>query len=547
MTAPFGTPFPQAQLRSVVSTLIVEPVLGLDVSHSALNIPDGATPNSDNFIMREGRLEPRPMLSRLTDTLNNAAPLAARVLGGTEVIDVLGTRYLLISSQATQLAWLPFGGGWSYASYTSAYGVSTPPGAGQTDYWDWAQIFHDRTSENLAVGGIANRNGLFCWAPTAAVYSTLTGSPGARYVCAFSNYLLAANTQESAINYIQRVRWCDRGSASSWTGGLSGFADLYQAKGGINRLLPLENRVAVFFDDEIWQGQPVEFPGVFQFASLDDTVGCPYPWTATKTPQGIMFMARNFQLYLLPKEGGPAQPIGQKLHRSIRDVIIQAPRAFGVYDSLRNHYQLYFSSGESGSIPHRAAFLHLDTGAWAPQSFASAAAADIGLTRGFSAAAIPQPGTLTPWDSITTVWNSMTVSWDDLQGVGNERQGVVLGSSAGTIYSLSSVATMDDGQVVRSFWESDLLGKEWPRAQKTIQEVCVDYAAPSASSLTVRALGGATFSTGTNVPLPAVSGVSQSIAYLYQPSRYAAVRVESEGQQGTEIHRLYVTMRIGGR
>src|SRR3990167_1213362 len=549
-STPFGTPLPPAP-RSLTSAIIVEPTIGFDLSRSALNIADGATPNSDNFIMREGRLTPRPMLSLLTDAANSAVPVSARMLGGLEVVSVAGARYILVNPASAdgQVFWLNgTARTWQTSDYTSAFGVNTPPAPAQTDYTDWTQIFSDQAGENIAVGAFLNRQGLYCWAPESAVFSTLTGSPGARCVTAFDNYLLAANLEEAGETFIQRVRWCDRGSASSWTGGLSGFEDLLSAKGGINRMLPLDNRVAVFFDDEIWVGVPIDFPGVWRFTPLDSMKGCPYPWTATVTPRGILFMARNYQLYLLPAEGGGAVEIGRPLHRSIRDAIVQAPRAFGVYDGIRDMYQFYYSSGASGNLPHQAAFLHIDTGAWAPQSFASADANDIALTRGFQANIPASRASL--WDEMAQTWNAMTVSWNDLLGLGNERQTVVLGSSAGTLFQLDSAATSDmapGGQPVVSFWESKLLGEAWPGAQKTTLEVRADYTAPSASSLTVRTLQDQTFSTGTRLALPAVSGVSQGVAYAYTPSRYAALRVETEGQQGLALQRFHVTMRVGGR
>src|SRR3990167_5361996 len=96
-STPFGTPLPPAP-RSLTSTIIVEPTIGFDLSRSALNIADGATPNSDNFIMREGRLTPRPMLSLLTDAANSAVPVSARMLGGLEVVGVSGARYILVNA-----------------------------------------------------------------------------------------------------------------------------------------------------------------------------------------------------------------------------------------------------------------------------------------------------------------------------------------------------------------------------------------------------------------------------------------------------------------
>lgn len=553
MTSPFGAPFPSNPTRSLVSTMLVEPTLGFDVSHSALNLPNGATPNSDNFVMRDGRLEQRPVLSAITDVFGQTAPLGGSAIkGGTEVVTVAGNRFLLVSpeSGAAQLFWMQGPTSqWQTANFSGA-GVAPPASA--TGYWDWTQIFDDAASENVAVGGFTARTGLYAWQPGSPVYSALTGAPGARAVCAYDNYLLAANvTDTDGGPFIQRVRWNDRGSASSWTGGLSGFEDLLAAKGGISRLMPLESSVAVLFEDEVWLGVTAELPSVFRFTPLDKSVGCPYPMTAVNTPRGVMFMARNYQLYLLPKQGGAAQPIGQQLHRSIRDAIASPAKAWAVYDNIREQYQLYYPvSGVSGGIPHNAAYLQLATGAWAPQSFASSTASggDLGLTYGFGAN-IASSGA-TSWDAMVGTWNAPlpNATWDEMLGIGNERQTIVLGSSAGTLYQPDSTATLDASKLtVTSVWESNALGAEWPQAQKLVTEIRADYRAPSASSLTLRALQGLTYSAGTQVAVPAASAASQVIAYTQTPSRYAAIRVETDSRASIELHRFFVTMRVGGR
>ena len=562
MTTPFGAPT-QVQPRSIVSTLIVEPTTGFDVSHSALNIAAGATPNSDNFIMRDGRLKPRSGLSMLrlgNDQTGGTPPFRFYdVCGGTDAVAVGGTRYLLVgtrsdSSLGTELQPRmyfrgPGDASWNTASYTTAAGIFDRPVANATNYWDFTQIYLDRTEENIVVGALTSRNsGLYCWQPGQTVFSTLTGSPGAKCVAAFDNYLLAGNVYEGGDTFIQRVRWCDRGSASSWTGGLSGFEDLLSAKGGINRILPLENRIAVFFDDEIWTGTPIDFPGTFRFTPLDTSLGCPYPWTVAVTPRGIVFMARNFQMHLLPKEGGTAVAIGTPIQRSIRDSIEQASRAFGAYDGVNNFYQFYYNSAGSGNLPHRAVFLNLDTGAWMPQSFSS----DQGLLRAFTANIALSNAT--SWDEIIVAWDGTTTPWDDMLGLGNERQVVVAVGTGSGVYIYDSAATRDSSgnshvlaySTFSSFWESKGLGEEWPNAQKTATHVALDYIADSRSSVSVRMLQGADYATGEAVSLHTSSRVSQAYAYPYAPSRYAALRVESEGQD-FELERMHVTMRIGGR
>ena len=554
----FGRPFEQPTLRSIVSTLIVEPTLGFDVAHVAQNLPLGATPNSDNFIMREGRLEPRPTLSLLTDALGNATTnlfgiaYATPVTGGMELVDVNEQRYVLVSFSASSLGakvlhFLPgLASVWQTANAANQTGWSLGP----ADYWDWAQAYYDALDDNVALGVPTGRQGMFVWEPNATSFSTLTGAPGATCLAVYDHYVLAGNVQDGGQTYLQRVMWSDRGSISSWTGGLSGFDDLLGARGGINRIIALDNRVAVFFDDEIWVGAPVDFPSTFRFVPFDSTLGCPYPWTVANTPKGPMFMARNFQLYLLPKEGGSPMPIGQPIHRSIRDSIVQAPKAHGVYDGVRDIYQFNYSSGGSGNLPHNAVWLDLNTGAWAPQSYSSGTGVneDIALTRGFQANLPSSRGsTWNDYSTASIAWDDESRTWDDMLGIGSERQSVLYGTSSGSVVYLNSRGTSDLSRPVMSVWETKKLGDEWPGQQKTVTKVQLDYTAASNSTLTVRTLRNGAFSTGTRMQLPAASAGSQGEAYPYESNRYAAVRFESEGQRDISLERVFVTMRVGGR
>ena len=525
--------------------------MGLDVSQPGVDAPLGSTPNSDNFIMREGSLELRPALS-VRGT--NAQPMVARVLGGTEVVDVTGTRYPLISG-TTRLAWYS-NTSWSQLSYVSAGGMNDPPAAGETDYWDFAQIYNPLIAaaaiadDNWAIGANASYQTLFCWQSNTTVFSSLTGAPRAKYVAAFDNYLLAGNIRSGASDFVQRIQWSDRGSASSWTGGLSGFEDLLATKGQITRLLPQENRVIVGMDNEIWHGVPVDFPFVFRFMPLDTSVGMPYPWTAANTPRGIVFLGRDYQTYLLPKEGGAAVPIGQRLHRSLRNTIDQPQRACAVYDTTYSQYQLYYAIQGGSGLPQRAVYLNLQEGSWAPQSF-DRSGGNLSLTRGFEAQFLSSSAT--SWGGLAAAgvrWADLNMSWAELAGAsgGGGRPSIHMGSSGGTVYYLNSNATSDNGTAVPAYWQSTALEGLSPAAQKTIREVRIDYEGTSSSSLTVRVSPnqGGTFDAGTGIALPTTSGVSQAIAYPFTAARYPMLRVEVEGQR-LRLFRFHVVMQQGGR
>jgi hypothetical protein len=133
-------------------------------------------------------------------------------------------------------------------------------------------------------------------------------------------------------------------------------------------------------------------------------------------------------------------------------------------------------------------------------------------------------------------------------GAPSEDRTILLGSSAGTLYSLSSTATSDNGTAVVSRWRSTGLGGEDPSQQKTVTEFRVDYQADSSSSLSVafsRDLGN-TFESGARMAIPSTSGMSQGVAYPYVAARYPSFEVSSEGQR-YRLFRFFTKYRRGGR
>lgn len=545
----YGAPL-QMPVRSLTSVLIVEPTLGLDASQPSVDAPLGSTPDSDNYIMREGGLEPRPMLTLKN---SNPQPFSTPVLGGWEVADVVNNRYPLISGTTT-IAWYSTGS-WSQLSYVPAYGIDSPPAGSNASYWDATQIYYDTRDENISVLANGSYQSLYCWEANTVVFSTLTGAPQAKYVTSFDNYLLAFNIRDPGSGssaFVQRVQWSDRGSASSWTGGLSGYEDLLDMQGQGTRVMAQENRVILFSDKEIWQGYSSDFPFVFRFQPLDRSVGCPYSFTATNTPKGIIFLSRDLQPYLLPKTGGSAVAIGRRLHRIIRESIDAPERAWGVYDPNTEQYQLYYPIRGGSGYPQRAVYLDLDDGSWAQQSF-DRVSGGISLTRGFPVTGVATSSSATTWGGLQAAgvrWADLSMSWAALNGLtlSQDARAIYVGSSGGTMYEFSSTATSDNGTGVESRWRSTGLTGFEPDNQKSVTGLRIDYQADSASSLTVRFSqnAGASFEAGRKINLPATSGISQAVDYPYLPARYPMLEVTSSGQR-YRLFRFYVTMRRGGR
>jgi hypothetical protein len=500
--------------------------------------------------MREGALEMRPVL-QLRNT--NPQPMAVPVTGGWEFQDTLNNRFPMVSG-TTNLAWFSTGS-WSQLSYVSAYGISEPPTGSSTSYWDATQVYYPTQDQNIAVLANGSYQSLYCWQSNTTVFSTLTGAPRAKFIAAYDNYLLAFNIRDSgsaASEYVQRVQWNDRGSASSWTGGLSGFEDLLAMRGQGTRIVAQDNRVILFSDAEIWQGYPSNFPFVFRFEPLDRSVGCPYSWTISDTPRGIIFLARNLQTYLLPKGGGVAVPIGQRLYRTIRESIDAPERSWSVYDQATDQLQLYHPVQGGSGYPQRAVYLNMTEGSWAQQSF-DAVGGRLSLTRGFAVTGLAQSSSATSWDGAGAAgltWDNANRAWAsfDTQTATADRRDVYIGSSKGTVYVMDSVATMDSGIAVPCKWRSTALWGEIPERSKTLTECRIDYQGNSASSITIKFSQnqGASFDAGVRLALPANSAISQAIAYPYVNARFPMLQVESEGQR-YRLFRFFLTARLGGR
>ena len=543
----YGAPL-NLPVRSLTSVLIVEPTLGIDSSQPSVDAPLGSTPQSDNFIMREGALEMRPTLT-LRNT--NPQPMQVPVTGGWEFQDTTNNRFPVVSG-TSNLAWFSTGS-WSQMSYVSSYGVNDPPTGSANSYWDATQVYYALQDQNIAILANGSYQSLYCWQSGSTLFSTLTGAPRARFVTSYDNYILAFNIRGTGAadqDYVQRVQWSDRGSASSWTGGLSGFEDLLSMRGQGTRIVAQDNRVILFSDKEIWQGYPSNFPFVFRFEPLDRSVGCPYSWSVSDTPQGLIFLARNLQTYLLPKGGGVAAPIGQKLYRVLRESIDAPERSWSVYDQATDQFQLYYPIQGGSGYPQRAVYLNMTEGSWAQQSF-DPTLGRLSLTRGFTVTGLAESSSATSWDGAAGyTWDNVGRTWAsfDTQTVTADRRDVYLGSSAGTVFVMDSNATMDNGVPVSCKWRSTALWGDIPERSKTLTEWRADYQGNSASSITIKFSQnqGASFDQGVVLQLPANSAVSQAIAYPYVNSRFPLFQVESEGQR-YRLFRFWLTGRLGGR
>lgn len=545
------------QQSSLDSVLEITLTGGMIVSQPPVNLPLGAASYMENFIIRDGAIEPRPMLS----LKNNSPRPIDTITGFAEIISSVGTRYPFVSgatqSSGTSIAafFNPTNTTWSALSYVNTSVATIPPtSARSTNYWNITQIYDAVVNDNVAVLANDSYTTLSVWQSGTTVFSTLTGAPQAKYVTAFNDYILAWNIQQGGSNFVQRLQWNDRGSNSSWTGGLSGFADLLDMRGQGTGIAAVEGRVFIFSEDDIWYATAADFPFTFNLQSYDRSVGCPYPQTITATPQGVMFLSKDYNVYLLSKWGGPARAMGSQIQKYIRDNIDQPTRAWSTFDRTYNQYQLYFPVKNGSGFPQQALFMSLGdlqysqlytqigNGSWGLQTFSKHT--NISLTRG---AECQITSSSTTWGGLVGSWAQQTASWAAEAGSTGGRA-MHVGSTDGTVYYYSSAATNDNGAEVTPLWRSGALFEYSPNKQKSIGRVRGDYQTTSASSVSVAFSPnqGASFQGEVQVALPANSAMSEWITHFYGAARYPMVQIQSSNP-GFRLYRLWISVHVGGR
>lgn len=576
----FGTPLSPKASESTWMT--VEPVAGLVGNRSPTEIPPGATPTSlighplmtasQNFVGIDGALVPRPKLSQHTASSN---PMGVMVTGGAQIVSSAGSFYNLVSG-TSRLAWYS-AGSYSPLSQVSAGGVAFVAWSATThDRTDFTQSYEPVNDEMLAiVSTTSSYNTLMTWKAGATVFSHLSQSPRARWVAAYDNFVLAGNVRDSAgSKYVQRIQWSDRGNPFNWTTGLSGFQDLLDAKGQIQRIMVQEQRIVLFFDNEVWVGQRGTFPNTFEFAPLDRNVGTVYGKTCVTTHVGIVFLGADLNLYLLPKDGGGAQPIGQNVRAFLKHYTVGRPltTAWALYgretgrsawiQGSQGHYQLFFSfiGGEVTNLPNAALFLDLENGSYFLQSFnyyspqENPSKPNHALTAGWTGwRQVTSPGQ--SWSDLsgTYTWATVPGDWDTYRSqAGEPWLNVFVGSSTGSIWYFNSNTTLDDGRPVECRWNSPQLFGQNPESAKCISGFRVDYTAEVPSTLSYRfSVGsgsGVVYTSAQSLALGVAPGGVQGVAVgsPYVSSQYPSFQVSSQDHY-FRLRRFWVAARLGGR
>ena len=216
----------------------------------------------------------------------------------------------------------------------------------------------------------------FTWA------DSIDSTHNARSVCAVNDRLVLFNTLPSAgagkFATPTRVMWSARGTPRSFLVADGGGAeDLMEMRGEGQKAIRFRDFMLLFTEIEIWRATPTFDDYVFRFDRISDNIGCPHPRTIAVTPNGVVFLGLDYEIYIT--DGANVLPLGpiegqgeSRTQTHIRGELTAQHRAWAMYNRSLKRYELYYAiSGSEQGFPTRALFYDFTTQTWWPQTFSN--------------------------------------------------------------------------------------------------------------------------------------------------------------------------------
>ena len=459
---------------------------GLNAGAASQKNPNGFLTEVQNFTNEvDGFIEPRSGLSRYgTHDFNGP------VIGAFETFDINGSVGGLATSAVSVSMLHPDNQAWSDLSYIpgSLSWASGNLSGLSTDYFRSTSVFDSLNDRIIQV--FSNNTDSVKFAENASATTTFSdftwidsfaSTKAAKDVTSINDRLFLFNVLDSSgTRYPVRALWSARGNPTSFLlADGAGAEDLADMKGDGQAATRFKEFLILFTEFEIWRATPTLDDYAFRFDRVVDHMGTPWPRTIATTPQGVIFLGRDKELYITDGAGLKALgPVGgqgaSRIQRKLKDEGIAWERAWGTYNQTHNRYELYYTTSDSpDAFPSRALFYSLTDETFWPQKFT------LGLSAGVD---LSDAATMISWDDLTDMWDATLAGWDSFDiASGNRRVNVF--ESKGSTLRFRSDQTTDNGDAIDVRVRPPSL--RGSNRKQHLKEIWVDYQTDSASSASV--------------------------------------------------------------
>lgn len=503
--ARFTPPAPRVPRRKT-KTEIFHPTGGLHAGVAPSNLPAGFTPKAQNFESGPGYITPRSGLSAF-----KSYSFGAPVLGAIENFDHLGNGFAWASSVSTMALLVDEWSTLSVITTTELNGakIDVTASASSRELFDATNIYNKDTDRYMTIfSNNSDWMGWFSVETSSTTWSTFTwcetlsGTKYARSLEAINDRLVLFNSTDTlGVNFPTRIMWSARGGPTDFLlANGAGFEDKLAMQGEGQKVIRFRDFLLLFTDLEIWRAQPTLDDYAFRFTRVSDTIGCPYPHTIVSTPQGVIFLGSDREVYIT--NGGIPQPLGSvggggpsRIQSTLNGVFsdFNGRRAWATYNQKARRYELNIPT-PGDQFPTEAFWYDIDEQTWFPQVYVHELSFGINITN---------PTTPILWSDVPATWTSVSSSWDAMVSGSPDRQSMAF-SSLGSVFRSFATQTTDDGTAIDARWKSHGLRTSDAMAKAALSEVWLDYESDSASSATVfvgSVRSGADLGEGTAVSL----------------------------------------------
>ena len=118
----------------------------------------------------------------------------------------------------------------------------------------------------------------------------------AKFIAVIRDFVVVGHTNESSVEYNQRVKWSGINDSSTWTPSQatqSGFQDIVGSHGNVQAIVGGESAGVIFMEKAIYRMSYVGVPLVFQFDKIADNIGAFAPKSVASYGNMIFFLAQD--------------------------------------------------------------------------------------------------------------------------------------------------------------------------------------------------------------------------------------------------------------
>jgi len=118
----------------------------------------------------------------------------------------------------------------------------------------------------------------------------------AKFIAVIRDFVVVGYTNESSVEYNQRVKWSGINDSSTWTPSQatqSGFQDIVGSHGNVQAIVGGESAGVIFMEKAIYRMSYVGVPLVFQFDKIADNIGAFAPKSVASYGNMIFFLAQD--------------------------------------------------------------------------------------------------------------------------------------------------------------------------------------------------------------------------------------------------------------